>query len=99
MPAGVPFAADPGPGPPGLSQRVRDGAGFLAEGLVGGTPGFDTNYTLVQNDHAAMLYAFSRSARARRLLNLLTNALVRRASPRTWLIPSVDGSRAVAIWY
>jgi hypothetical protein len=96
------FTLAPGRSHPGYGLRYvdrprhadgRDGAGFLAEGLVGGTPGFDTNYTLVQNDHAAMLYAFSRSARARRLLNLLTNALIRRASPRTWLIPSVDGSR------
>jgi hypothetical protein len=96
------FTLAPGRGHPGYGLRYtdrprhadgRDGAGFLAEGLVGGTPGFDTNYTLVQNDHAALLYAFSRSAQARRLLNLLTNTLVRRADPQTWLIPAINGSR------
>ena len=95
------FTLAPGRGHPGYGLRYldrprhadgRDGAGYLAEGLVGATPGFDTNYTLVQNGHAAMLYAFSRSARSRRLLNLLTNALVRRAG-RSWLIPAINGSR------
>jgi hypothetical protein len=96
------FTLAPGGGHPGYGltylDRPRradgaDGAAFLAEGLVGVAPGFDTNYTLVQDDHAAMLYAFSRAPEARRLLNLLTNTLVRRADPHTWLIEAVNGSR------
>jgi hypothetical protein len=96
------FTLAPGPAHPGYGltylDRPRradgsDGAAFLAEGLVGVAPGFDTNYTLVQNDHAAMLYAFSRAPEARRLLNLLTNTLVRRADPQTWLIQAVNDSR------
>jgi hypothetical protein len=96
------FTLAPGPGHPGYGLTYldrprradgRDGAAFLAEGLVGVVPGFDTNYTLVQNDHAAMLYAFSRAPEARRLLNLLTNTLVRRADPHTWLIEAINDSR------
>jgi hypothetical protein len=73
-----------------------DGAGYLAEKGTG-APGFDPHYTIVQSEIAATLFAVSHQARALRLLNLLTNALLTRTNRQTDLITTTGGSRRPAV--
>jgi hypothetical protein len=68
-----------------------DGSGYLAE--AGKRIGFDRYYTYIQVDHAALLYAISRSQAALRLLNLLTNELLKQTNRHSWLISIGGGTR------
>jgi hypothetical protein len=69
-----------------------DGAGYLTEAGTG-RPGFDPHYTIIQSGAATILYALSHQARALRLLNLITNALLTRTKRSTLAIDVTGGSR------
>jgi hypothetical protein len=94
------FLLHPGSRHPGFGLHVTrpyhrpdgsDGSGYLAES-GGGAPGFDADYTQLQNDEAARLYVDSRDPRALLLVNLLTNQLLRRRTA-AWLLDTSLGSR------
>jgi hypothetical protein len=87
------FTLSPGPDHPGFGLQItrpyhvrdaRDGAGYLAES-GGGAPGFDADYTQLQADESARLYAYSHDHRALVLTNLLANQLLTRRLPGWWL--------------
>jgi hypothetical protein len=68
-----------------------DGAGYLAES-GGGAPGYDPEYTMVQMNIAAQMYALSRDPRFLRLANLEMNQLLPRVDS-SWTLDATGGSR------
>ena len=68
-----------------------DGAGYLAES-GGGAPGYDPEYTMVQMNSAAQMYALSRDPRFLRLANLEMNQLLPRVDS-SWTLDATGGSR------
>jgi hypothetical protein len=68
-----------------------NGAGYLAERGVG-APGFDPEYTELQDDMASVLYAVDRGPESVRLLNLLTNVLLPRVDS-SYRLHTYGGSR------
>ncbi|MGO9882223.1 MAG: hypothetical protein ACLPV4_04310 [Solirubrobacteraceae bacterium] len=79
-----------------VTRRANDSAparvaGYLTES-DGGRPGFDPEYTQLQLDTAASLFALSHDPRALTLMNLLMNQELPRVSDNL-ILNATDGSR------
>ncbi|MEN3309574.1 MAG: hypothetical protein V7603_5776 [Micromonosporaceae bacterium] len=71
-------------------------AGFLTEEGPG-TPGFDSDYTQMQADMAAMLYLTTGESRALNLTSVLVNRMLPLVNQTTWELDTSGGSRHPAI--